>query len=117
MEYIPTKDWISLPTELREELRHKFQIKRSGFVQVQNGVIISDGCTQDDLINTFTLENINKVMEWKETEISKAINKLTTKNAKDNKNTSDTKEITSNKTSEGTKESVGEGRSETKSNN
>ena len=93
MEYIPVKDWLSLPTELREELRHKFQIKRSGFVQVGNGKIISDGVTQFDLIETFTLENINKVMDWKETDIKIAINKLINKNAKDNKNENIAKEI------------------------
>lgn len=115
MEYIPTKDWLSLPTELREELRHKFQIKRSGFVQVGNGVIISDGVTQSDLIETFTLENINKVMEWKETNISIAINKLINKNAKENNEI--TKEISTKDSGEGTIKEDRTGTNKTKSNN
>lgn len=114
MEYIQKKDWISLPTELREELRHKFQIKRSGFVQVGNGVIISDGVDQSDLLETFTLENINKVMEWKETNISTAINKLINKNGKENKNT---KEINTKESGEGTNKEDSEGTREAKSNN
>jgi hypothetical protein len=114
MEYIQKKDWISLPTELREELRHKFQIKRSGFVQVGNGVIISDGVDQSDLLETFTLENINKIMGWKETNISIAINKLINKNGKENKNT---KEINTKESGEGTNKEDSEGTGKTEPNN
>ncbi len=46
---LSTHTWVSLPNEVRYKLRSLFQIPRSSNTVVDDGVIITDGTTNEDL--------------------------------------------------------------------
>jgi len=57
---LSTHMWVSLPNEVRRRIRVVFGIPKSGFTEVSDGVIISDGVTQED----FKSLTINKMKEY-----------------------------------------------------
>ncbi len=48
--FIEQKDWLKLPDEWRKKLVYTFYLGKSEGVVVQMGQIVSDGCTQRDLM-------------------------------------------------------------------
>jgi hypothetical protein len=49
--------WVSLPTEVRHRVRVAFNIPRSATVDVNDGVVVSDGTTPEDF-KALTIEKM-----------------------------------------------------------
>lgn len=107
-----TREWLSIPMDKRQELRAKFEIRQTGYVQTIGAVILSDGISENDLYKYFSLENINKVMGWEEKTQEEAFEKLINPNIKkDEENNTKTNKQVSN---ESTTKAKTIGRSKTK---
>lgn len=59
-ERIFVGQWMSLPREIRLELRRLFDIPQSNVVEVRDNTVITDGVTNDDL-QVITLEKLKQV--------------------------------------------------------
>ncbi len=59
-------EWLKLPAELRQQLVLKFAIHKSEGTRVVNQTMVSDGCSQDDLIKGITIGKMIEVVgdEW-----------------------------------------------------
>lgn len=71
LQSISQSTWQSLPNATKARLRGKFKMKQSSYVNPP-----FDGFTQGDISDTFTVENINAVMGWEETDLFNAFEKL-----------------------------------------
>ena len=71
-----TREWLEIPLSRRQELKTKFTVIHTGTVVASGSQIISDGVSEEDLYKYFSLDNINKVMCWNETNESVAFQKL-----------------------------------------
>lgn len=92
------REWVSIPMPKRQELRAKFEIRQTGYVQVLGNQVLSDGISENDLYKYFSLENINKVMDWEEKTQEEAFKKLINPNIKkDGKNNTKTIEQSTDK--------------------
>ena len=60
-QYLYISEWLGLDKELREKLKEVFAINRSEGMKVTNGKLVSDGCSQADLIDGIT---IGKMIEY-----------------------------------------------------
>lgn len=65
---IYVSQWLQVPTETRNKLIALFNLKRSGFAQVVNNVVVSDGFTDMDLAG-LTVEILQKYLNSKEKDI------------------------------------------------
>lgn len=52
---ISQNEWLKLPVELRQKLVLSFAINKSEGTRVVNQIMVSDGCSQSDLINGITI--------------------------------------------------------------
>lgn len=71
LQSISQSTWQSLPNATKARLRGKFKMKQSSYVNPP-----FDGFTQGDISDTFTVDNINAVMGWEETDLFNAFEKL-----------------------------------------
>jgi Zn-dependent M16 (insulinase) family peptidase len=79
-------DWLRLPFEIRQQLVLKFAIHKSEGTRVVNQIMVSDGCSQEDLINGLTIGKMIEMLgdEWEKKPnkelfdylLDKVINKL-----------------------------------------
>lgn len=60
-KYLYQSEWLGLDQELREKLKNVFDINRSEGMKVVNNRLVSDGCSQGDLIAGIT---IGKMIEY-----------------------------------------------------
>lgn len=60
-KYLDQSEWLGLDQELREKLKNVFDINRSEGMKVVNNRLVSDGCSQGDLIAGIT---IGKMIEY-----------------------------------------------------
>jgi hypothetical protein len=56
-ERITTSQWMQLPKEIKDLLIKQFNLKRSGFTDVRDMQVVSDGFTNDDL-SALTIERL-----------------------------------------------------------
>ena len=54
--------WLSLPIEVRAKLIEIFHLTRSGFTEVVDGKVTSDGYTHEDLAK-ITLEQLQEILD------------------------------------------------------
>lgn len=54
--------WLSLPIEVRNKLVLLFAIPRSGFTEVQDSTVVSDGYTHEDLTH-ITVEKMQVLLD------------------------------------------------------
>lgn len=54
-------EWLGLSVEMRNKLKEIFAINRSEGMSVRDGILVSDGCSQADLIAGIT---IGKMIEY-----------------------------------------------------
>lgn len=118
-------EWLGLDKELREKLKDAFAINRSEGMKVINSKLVSDGCSQADLIEGIT---IGKMIEYVgetgnsspeklfDDLLKRSINKVEELNSnekKDEQTTSETRAETESKgaeiKSEGDKQTLGDG--------
>lgn len=55
-----TPNWINLDPKVRDHLRKIFNVKKTGNTEIRDQVLISDGTTNEDLWNAFTVESMTK---------------------------------------------------------
>jgi len=70
--YISQKEWLELPVETRQKLILTFAIHKSEGVVVQNNKVISDGCSQKDLMGL----SIDKMIDYLGSEWEKVHNEM-----------------------------------------
>jgi hypothetical protein len=64
--------WVALPQEVRAKLKEYFNIQRSGGSHVENGRIVSDGHTDQDL-KAITLEKMQTLLGSEEKDFMKLL--------------------------------------------
>lgn len=64
---ITQKEWLKLSKDLRQQLVYAFMINKSEGIRVVDSEIVSDGCSQDDLINGVTIAKMIQLIgnNWK----------------------------------------------------
>lgn len=67
IEKLYTPNWTDLDPKIRHHLREVFNVKKSGNTEIRDQVLISDGTTNEDLWNAFTIESMCKYIGSKET--------------------------------------------------
>lgn len=78
MEYptiLSMSTWLSLRTETKQALRDMFNIPRSGFVEVVDGRVHSDGTSLVDLMS-LTVDKMQEYAKSKETDFSVLFNQI-----------------------------------------
>lgn len=70
--------WVSLPNEVRYRIRSTFHIPRSSNSHVDNGIIITDGVTPDDL-KQLTIEKMQKYLSTNSTDFHKLFDSVVAK--------------------------------------
>lgn len=75
--YILQTEWLNLPQETRQTLVYQFAIHKSEGVVVQNNKIMSDGCSQKDLMG-LTIDKMIDFLgsEWEKTDNDKLYDDL-----------------------------------------
>lgn len=75
--YILQTEWLNLPQETRQTLVYQFAIHKSEGVVVQNNKIMSDGCSQRDLMG-LTIDKMIDFLgnEWEKTDNDKLYDDL-----------------------------------------
>lgn len=72
---LSTHTWVSLSPEQRNRIRVLFNIPRSGSTDVNDGVIVSDGTTYQDLGN-LTIEKMQIYLSDTSTDFHKLFDKV-----------------------------------------
>lgn len=62
---IYTDYWVTLPQEVRANLAEMFHLNKSGGVEVEDGVVVKDGYTNEDLM-AITTEHCQSVLDTTE---------------------------------------------------
>ena len=70
--FIQQKDWLELPAETRQKLIYQFAIHKSEGTVVQNNKVMSDGCSQKDLMGL----SIDKMIDYLMSEWEKVDNEM-----------------------------------------
>jgi len=70
--------WVSLPNEVRRRIRVVFDIPKTGFTEVSDGVILSDGVTQSDF-KSLTIEKMQKYLSDESVDFHKLFDKVVAK--------------------------------------
>jgi hypothetical protein len=70
--------WTSLPTEVRHRIRVAFNIPRSSTVDVNDGVVVSDGTTPEDF-KALTTEKMQTFLSDVSTDFHKLFDKVVAK--------------------------------------
>jgi hypothetical protein len=75
---LATHTWVSLPNEVRRRIRVVFDISKTGFTEVSDGVILSDGVTQSDF-KSLTIEKMQKYLNDESVDFHKLFDKVVAK--------------------------------------
>ena len=72
---LSTHTWTSLPNEVRHRIRMAFNIPKSGFTEVSDGVILSDGVTIEDF-KSLTIAKMQKYLGDESEDFHKLFDKV-----------------------------------------
>jgi hypothetical protein len=75
---LATHTWVSLPNEVRYRIRALFEIPKSGFSEVSDGVILSDGVTQTDF-KALTIDKMQVYLNDNSVDFHKLFDKVVAK--------------------------------------
>lgn len=70
--------WVSLPTEVRHRIRGIFHIPKSSNTHVDDGVILTDGVTNEDL-KTLTISKMQIYLSDESSDFHKLFDKVVSK--------------------------------------
>lgn len=80
--YIKSDEYLALPKEVRDRLIQTFAINKSGGMSIRDNKLVSDGTSQQDLINGLTIGKLIDFLGtrgWKKVDNEKLFDDLFTK--------------------------------------